>query len=251
MLLHGYPYDPRRSDEVVAIVNGAGFRTIVPYLRGYGPTRFLSLETPRSGEQAALGQDLLELLDALKIRQAVLAGFDWGARAACIVAALWPERVLGLVTCAGYQIQDIAGSGKPVDPEQEHPVSGTSTFSNGTRTQRPGGEASDLADCYGSSGRRPGRSTRTYGRTASSFDNPDFVDVVIHSYRHRWATPLAIRAMRRWKLDWLLCPRSASFLQPLTRAGVVIVCVICQQADIQISARPPVVTATLLSNRVR
>ena len=119
VLLHGYPFDVRAFDCVVPIVNAAGFRTIVPYLRGYGPTRFLSPDTPRSGEQAALGMDLLELLDALQIRQATLAGFDWGGRAACVVSALWPERSLGLVTCTGYQIQDIANSDKPADPEQE------------------------------------------------------------------------------------------------------------------------------------
>src|ERR1700736_5512261 len=119
VLLHGYPYDARAFDEVVPIVNSAGFRTIVPYLRGYGATSFLSPDTPRSGEQAALGQDLLELLDALQIRQAVLAGFDWGGRAACVVSALWPERVRGLGSCAGYPIQDIANSDQPADPEQE------------------------------------------------------------------------------------------------------------------------------------
>src|ERR1700687_1894866 len=95
VLLHGYPYDARAFDEVVTIVNTAGFRTIVPYLRGYGPTRFLSLDTPRSGEQAALGQDLLEMLDALQVRHAVLAGFDWGGRAAFVVGAGWPRRVQG------------------------------------------------------------------------------------------------------------------------------------------------------------
>src|ERR1700738_90621 len=96
VLLHGYPYDVRAFDEVVAIVNAAGFRTIVPYLRGYGPTTFLSPDTPRSGEQAALGQGLLEFLDALQIRQAVLAGFDWGGRGACVVSALGPQRVGGV-----------------------------------------------------------------------------------------------------------------------------------------------------------
>ena len=119
LLLHGFPYDPRGFDEVVAIVNAAGFRTVVPYLRGYGGTRFLSAETLRSGEQAALGQDLLELLDALHIEKAVLAGYDWGGRAACVVSALWPERVAGLVSCAGYNIQDIPNSDKPADPEAE------------------------------------------------------------------------------------------------------------------------------------
>jgi pimeloyl-ACP methyl ester carboxylesterase len=186
VLLHGYPYDARAFDEVVAIVNSAGFRTIVPYLRGYGATSFLSPETPRSGEQAALGQDLLELLDALQIRQAVLAGFDWGGRAACVVSALWPERVRGLVTCTGYQIQDIANSDKPADPEQERRFWYQYYF----HTERG---RSGLAQRRGELGRLLWKlwsptwafDDATYGRTAASFDNADFVDVVIHSYRHR------------------------------------------------------------------
>ncbi len=119
-LLHGFPDAPRAFDAVVPILTAAGRRCIVPYLRGYGPTRFLRAETPRSGEQAALGQDLLHLLDALALPRAVLAGYDWGGRAACVVAALWPERCAGLVSCTGYNIQDIAASARPADPEQEH-----------------------------------------------------------------------------------------------------------------------------------
>jgi pimeloyl-ACP methyl ester carboxylesterase len=102
VLLHGFPYDPHAFDEVVPLLTAAGCRTLVPYLRGYGPTRFLSPETPRSGQQAALGKDLLDFLDALGLPGAALGGFDWGGRAACVVAALWPERVRGLVTCGGY-----------------------------------------------------------------------------------------------------------------------------------------------------
>ena len=105
LLLHGWPYDPRCYDEVVPPLAAAGCRVIVPYLRGFGATRFLSADTPRSGQQAALGNDLRELLDALGIERATLAGYDWGGRAACIVAALWPERVRGLVTGNGYNIQ--------------------------------------------------------------------------------------------------------------------------------------------------
>jgi len=119
-LMHGWPYDPRCYDEVVPRLIAAGHRVIVPYLRGFGPTRFLSAETPRSGQQAALGNDLRELMDALSVERAVLAGYDWGGRAACIVAALWPERVRALVTVNGYNIQDIAASVKPVAPAQEH-----------------------------------------------------------------------------------------------------------------------------------
>ncbi len=120
LLMHGFPYDPRAYDEVVPLLAAQGCRTIVPYLRGYGPTRFLSADTMRSGEQAALGNDLKELMDALRIERAVLAGYDWGGRAACIVAALWPQRVRGLVTCGGYNMHDVAGSAKPADAEQEH-----------------------------------------------------------------------------------------------------------------------------------
>jgi pimeloyl-ACP methyl ester carboxylesterase len=108
LLMHGFPYDPRCYDDVVPPLVARGARAIVPYLRGYGPTRFLSAETMRSGQQAAIGQDLLDLMDALQLPRAVLVGFDWGGRAACVVAALWPERVRGLVVANGYSIQDIA-----------------------------------------------------------------------------------------------------------------------------------------------
>jgi len=119
LLMHGWPYGPRAYDAVVPLLAEAGCRTIVPYLRGFGPTRFLSSETPRSGQQAALGDDLRQLMDALDIRQAVLVGYDWGGRAACIAAALWPERVRALVTGNGYNIQDIANSGTHAAAEQE------------------------------------------------------------------------------------------------------------------------------------
>ena len=120
LLLHGFPYDPRCYDEVAPPLAAAGHRVIVPYLRGYGPTRFLSDATPRSGQQAALGKDMLDLLDALDIPKAALVGFDWGGRGACIAAALWPQRVHCLVSANGYNIQDIAGSPRPAPPEQEH-----------------------------------------------------------------------------------------------------------------------------------
>src|SRR5271168_2073292 len=107
-LLHGWPYDPRDYDNVIPPLVAAGYRIIVPYLRGFGATRFLSADTPRSGQQAALGSDLRELMDALAIERAVLAGYDWGGRAACVAAALWPKRVRALVTVNGYMIQDIA-----------------------------------------------------------------------------------------------------------------------------------------------
>jgi pimeloyl-ACP methyl ester carboxylesterase len=187
VLLHGFPYDPRAYDEVVPPLAAIGCRVIVPYLRGYGPTKFLSADTPRSGQQAALANDLLKLLDALGIENAVLAGYDWGGRAACIVAALWPQRVRGLVSCTGYNIQDIPGSVVPRDPDEEHQLWYQYYFHS--ERGRAGLQANRRA---------VGRllwqlwspnwqfDDATYDRTAPSFENPDFVDVVIQSYRHRF-----------------------------------------------------------------
>ena len=187
VLMHGFPYDPRAFDEVVPIINAAGFRTIVPYLRGYGGTRFLSPDTMRSGQQAAVGHDLLELLDALKVADAILAGFDWGARAACVVAALWPERVRGLVTCCGYQIQNIAASLRPAEPESERRFWYQYYFH--TERGRAGLTANRDELCrllWKLWSPTWSFDDGTFKRTAASFENPDFVDVVIHSYRHRF-----------------------------------------------------------------
>lgn len=187
VLLHGFPNDPRAYDGMVPLLVAAGCRTLVPYLRGYGPTRFLSPDTPRSGQQAALGSDLLELLDALRLPSAALVGYDWGGRAACIVAALWPERVRCLVTIGGYNIQDIAAAAKPVAPEQEHRLWYQYYFN--TERGRAGLQSNRRALCqllwrlWSPNWRFD---EATYNRTAVSFDNPDFVEVVIHSYRHRF-----------------------------------------------------------------
>ena len=187
VLLHGFPYDIRAYDAVVPALAQAGCRVVAPYLRGFGPTRFLSDATPRSGEQAALGADLLGLLDALALGPAVLGGYDWGGRAACVVAALWPERVRGLVTVGGYNIQDIAASAVPAAPEQEHRY-WYQYYLHGERG-RAGLAADRRAFC------RllwrlwsPGWAfdDATFERTAVSFDNPAFVDVVVQSYRHRF-----------------------------------------------------------------
>ena len=120
ILLHGFPYDAHCYVDVMERLSAQGMRCVAPFLRGYGPTRFLSDDTPRSGEQAALGADLLALMDALGMEETTLAGFDWGGRAACIVAALWPERVRGLVSCGvGYNIQNIARANDPASAEEE------------------------------------------------------------------------------------------------------------------------------------
>jgi len=190
ILLHGFPDDPRTWDGAVAQLAGAGYQTIVPYLRGYGPTRFLDDNTLRSGQQAALGQDLLELMDGLKINRAALVGYDWGGRAACVVAALWPERVRCLVSIGGYNILNAASSGKPAPPVQEYRLWYQWYFS--TERGRAGLKANRRELCrllwqlWSPNWRFD---DATYERTAASFDNPDFVEVVIHSYRHRfgWA----------------------------------------------------------------
>jgi pimeloyl-ACP methyl ester carboxylesterase len=187
LLLHGFPYDVRAYDAVAPILASAGARVIVPWLRGYGPTRFRSVATPRSGEQAALGRDLLDLMDALQIRSAVLAGYDWGGRAACIVSALWPERVQGLVSQNSYNIQDIAGSGRPQSPENELRLWYQYLFHS---ERGRAGLAENRRDLCRLLWRlwspRWHFDDATFERTAASFDNPDFVDVVIHSYRHRF-----------------------------------------------------------------
>jgi pimeloyl-ACP methyl ester carboxylesterase len=188
VLLHGFPYDIRSYDAVAPRLAAQGARVIAPYLRGYGPTRFRSAETPRSGEQAALGHDLLMLLDALEIESAVLGGYDWGGRAACIVAALWPERARGLVSVNGYNIQNIAKSGEPASPEAELRYWYQYYF-HGERgrlgLERNRRELCRLLWRLWSPDWR--FDTATYDRSAGAFDNPDFVAVVIHSYRHRYA----------------------------------------------------------------
>ena len=187
VLLHGFPYDVRAYDEVAPTLAAGGCRVLVPYLRGYGATRFLSATTPRSGEQAALGHDLLAFMDALGIGQAVVAGYDWGGRGACIVAALWPERVRGLVSCGGYNVQDIAGSMTPQAPEREMGLWYQYYFHS--ERGRAGLERNRRELCR-LLWRQWSPTWRfddaTFERTADSFDNPDFVAVVIQSYRHRF-----------------------------------------------------------------
>jgi pimeloyl-ACP methyl ester carboxylesterase len=187
ILLHGFPYSPRGYDEVATTLAAAGYRVVVPYLRGYGETRFLGAATMRSGQQGALGRDLVELMDALGIEKAGLVGYDWGGRAACIVAALWPHRVTALVTGQGYNIQDIAAAISPLLPEAEYKLWYQYYF------QSPRGEAGLAANRYDlcrllwrlwSPSWAFGEDV--YAQSAAAFANPDFVAVVIHSYRHRF-----------------------------------------------------------------
>jgi pimeloyl-ACP methyl ester carboxylesterase len=188
VLLHGFPYDIHSYVDVAPLLAGRGCRVIVPYLRGYGATRFLDATTPRSGEQAAIGADLKALMDALGIRRAVLAGYDWGGRAANVVAALWPDRCIGLVSVNSYQIQDIAKAMIPLNPAREVALWYQYYF------QLEWGRAG-LAANRREIARILWRQwspnwhfdQATFDRTALAHDNPDYVDIVIHSYRHRFA----------------------------------------------------------------
>ena len=187
-LMHGFPYDIHAYAEVSPILAAAGCRVIVPYLRGFGATRFLSAETPRSGEQAALGADLLALMDALGIPRAVLAGYDWGGRAACVVAALWPERCAGLVSFNSYNVQNIARAMVPDAPESEHMLWYQYYFHS--ERGRAGLEKDRRAVTrllWKQWSPTWSFSQEEFERSAAAFDNPDFVEVVIQSYRHRFA----------------------------------------------------------------
>jgi pimeloyl-ACP methyl ester carboxylesterase len=190
VLLHGFPYDPHAYDEVAPILASKGCRVVIPYLRGFGPTRFRSADTLRSGQQGALGSDLLALIDVLSIERPVVAGYDWGGRAACVVAALWPERVRGLVSGGGdgYNIQNIATSSEPQAPEYE--LRYWYQFYFHSERGRNGLERNRHALCkllWKLWSPNWSFDDATYDRSAASFQNPDFVDVAIHSYRHRYA----------------------------------------------------------------
>jgi pimeloyl-ACP methyl ester carboxylesterase len=187
ILLHGWPSDPHDWDAVAAALAAEGCRVLVPFLRGCGPTRFLHRDTPRSGQQAALGADLRDFMNALGIEDAFLAGYDWGGRAACVVAALWPERVRGLVSIGGYNIQHITAAGSPAAAEQEYRLWYQWYFH--TERGRTGLEQNrrDIARLLWRLWSPNWHfDDATFEATAAGFDNPDFVAVTIHSYRHRY-----------------------------------------------------------------
>jgi len=186
LLLHGFPYDVHDYAEVAPLLAARGNRVVVPHLRGHGPTRFLDRETPRSGQQGAIGVDTIALMDALGIRRAVLAGYDWGGRAACVAAALWPERCTGLVSVNGYLIADIAHAGAPIAPQIESGLWYQYYFL--TERGRAGLTANrrDIARILWTRESPAWHfDDATFEQSAEAFDNPDYVDVVIHSYRHR------------------------------------------------------------------
>jgi len=184
--LHGFPDDVRAWDGVTPPLGKAGHRVLVPYLRGYGPTRFRNAGAPRMAEQAAIGQDLVDFADALHLPRFAVAGYDWGGRAASIAAALHPDRVRAAVLIGGYSIQDTVAPSQPAAPEAERALWYQWYFN--TERGRAGLKANRRALCrllWETWSPTWHFTDEVYNRTAASFDNPDFVEVVIHSYRHR------------------------------------------------------------------
>jgi pimeloyl-ACP methyl ester carboxylesterase len=186
VLLHGWPYDIHAFEEVTPRLASAGYRVIVPYLRGYGATRFLSDETMRNGQQSAVALDAIALLDALGIEQAIVAGFDWGARTAVILAALWPERCTGLVSVSGYIVTNLDANQQPLPPKAE--LWWWYQYYFATERGRRGYEQyrRDFTRLiWQLASPKWDFDDATFERTAASFDNPDHVDIVIHNYRWR------------------------------------------------------------------
>lgn len=186
LLLHGWPYDIHSYVDVAPILAGEGYRVVVPYLRGYGTTRFLSSETPRNGQQAALAADMIAFMDALGIEKAVVGGYDWGARTVNIMAALWPERCKAMVSVSGYLIGSQEANKKPLPPKAE--LSWWYQFYFATERGRLGYAANtrDFVKLIWQTASPTWRfDDETFNRSADAFDNPDHVDITIHNYRWR------------------------------------------------------------------
>jgi pimeloyl-ACP methyl ester carboxylesterase len=186
VLLHGWPYDIHSYVDVVPLLAAQGYRVIVPYLRGYGTTRFRSTETVRNGQQAVLGLDVIQLMDALRIQRAVIAGFDWGARTACVVAALWPERCKAIVSVSGYLIVNLKANLQPLPPQAE--LGWWYQYYFATERGRLGYDRNrhDFAKLiWKIASPKWAFDDATFDRSAAAFDNPDHVAIVIHNYRWR------------------------------------------------------------------
>ncbi len=186
ILLHGWPYDIHSFADVTPALASTGYRVIVPFVRGYGTTRFLSDDTPRNGQQAAVAVDVIALMDALGIGNAILAGFDWGARSADIVAALWPARCTALVSVSGYLIGSQAANEAPLPPQAE--LAWWYQYYFATERGRAGYDKyrRDFAKLiWQLASPKWAFDDATFARSAAAFDNPDHVAIVIHNYRWR------------------------------------------------------------------
>jgi pimeloyl-ACP methyl ester carboxylesterase len=218
LLLHGWPYDIHSYVDVAPALAAAGYRVIVPYLRGYGPTRFLSADTFRNGQQGALAVDAIALLDALRIDKAILGGFDWGARTVDIVAALWPERCAGVVSVSGYIVVDRVANQQPLPPAAElgwwyQYYFATDRGRRGYAANR--NEFNKLIWRIASP--KWAFDDATYARSAAAFDNPDHVDIVIHNYR--WRLSLAEGEARYDAVEQRLSARSVIGVPAITIAS--------------------------------
>jgi len=186
MLLHGWPYDIHSFADVTPALASAGYRVIVPFARGYGTTRFLSDGTPRNGQQAALAVDVIALMDALGIERAILGGFDWGARSADVIAALWPDRCQALVSVSGYLIGSQAANEAPLPPQAEHAWWYQYYFATERGRAGYGKYRRDFSKLiWQLASPKWAFDDTTFARSAAAFDNPDHVTIVIHNYRWR------------------------------------------------------------------
>jgi pimeloyl-ACP methyl ester carboxylesterase len=218
ILLHGWPYDIQSFAEVAPILASAGYRVIVPYVRGYGSTRFLSSEAVRNGQPSALGVDVVDLMDALKIKSGTLAGFDWGARSADIVAALWPERCKALVSVSGYLIGSQQAGKMPLPPPAE--LQWWYQFYFATERGRDGYDKNRHAFAkliWQLASPKWNFDDATFDRSAVSFDNPDHVAIVIHNYR--WRLGLAEGEPRYDELEKKLAPAPVITVPTITLEG--------------------------------
>jgi pimeloyl-ACP methyl ester carboxylesterase len=218
ILLHGWPYDIHSFVDVAPQLVAAGYRVIIPHLRGYGTTRFLSATALRNGEPAALASDVIALMDALKIERAVVGGFDWGARTANIVAALWPERVKAMVSVSGYLIGNRDAGKHPLPPKAE--LSWWYQFYFATERGREGYEkyrAEFSRLIWELASPQWKFDDATFARSAAAFDNPDHVDIVIHNYR--WRLGLAAGEARYDALEAKLDAGPAITVPTITLEG--------------------------------
>lgn len=218
ILLHGWPYDIYSFADTTPILAAKGYRVIVPYLRGYGATKFLSGDTMRNGQQSAVALDIIALMDALKIEKAIIGGFDWGARTADIIAALWPERCKGLVSVSGYLIGTPKGNQKPLAPKAA--LVWWYQFYFATDLGRAGYDEyrHDFNKLIWQTASPKWQfDDATYARSAASFDNPDHVDIVIHNYR--WRIGLAKGEAKYDDLERRIAEVSAITVPTITLEG--------------------------------
>ncbi|WP_050475640.1 alpha/beta hydrolase [Herbaspirillum rhizosphaerae] len=186
ILLHGWPYDIHSFVDVAPLLAAAGHRVIIPHLRGHGSTRFLSADALRNAQQSAVAQDIIALMDALRIPSAVIAGFDWGARTACIMAALWPERCKALVSVSGYLMTNLAAAKKPLPPKAEFDWWYQFYFTTERGVTGYTQYRREFAELIWKTASPKWQfDAATFNRSAASFDNPDYVAIVVHNYRWR------------------------------------------------------------------